>query len=116
MPRTYGFGKAFEHFVLLEIMRLSAYRQKDYRFAYLRTKDGAEIDLIVEQPGAPLALVEIKSTDHVDERDVRDLARFLPDFPHAEAFCFSRDPVRKEIGGVLAVPWQTGLEEIGVAA
>jgi len=111
---TYGFGRAFEHFVLLEIIRLSNYRQKDYRLSYLRTKDGAEIDLIVERPGDKLALVEIKSTDRIDERDIRDLSRFLPDFPNAEAFCLSRDKVRKQIGDVLAVPWQAGLEELGL--
>jgi predicted AAA+ superfamily ATPase len=114
VPGTYGFGRAFEQFVLLEIVRLSNYRQKDYRFSYLRTKDGAEIDLIVERPGSRLALVEIKSTDRVDERDIRDLSRFLPDFPDAEAFCLSRDKVRKKIGDILAVPWQTGLEELGL--
>jgi hypothetical protein len=70
--------------------------------------------VIVERPGSRLALVEIKSTDRVDERDIRDLSRFLPDFPDAEAFCLSRDKVRKKIGDVLAVPWQTGLEEIGL--
>ena len=111
---TYGFGRAFEHFVLLEMVRLSDYRQKDYKFSYLRTKDGAEIDLIVERPGRNMVLVEIKSTDHVDERDTRDLSRFLPDFPGAEAFCLSRDKVRKRIGDVLAVPWQDGLEELGL--
>jgi predicted AAA+ superfamily ATPase len=114
VPRTYGFGRAFEHFVLLEIVRLSNYRQKDYRFSHLRTKDGAEIDLIVERPGSKLALVEVKSTDRVDERDIRNLSRFLPDFPNAEAFCLSRDKVRKQIGEVLAVPWQNGLEELGL--
>ena len=114
VPGTYGFGKAFEHFVLLEIMRLSSYRQNDFRFSYLRTKDGAEIDLIVERPGNRPALVEIKSTERVDERDIRDLSRFLPDFPGADAFCLSRDNVRKEMGGILAVPWQAGLEELGL--
>jgi len=111
---TYGFGRAFEQFVLLEIMRLSDYHQTDYRFSYLRTKDGAEVDLIVERPGCKTALLEIKSKDHVDDRDIRDLARFLPDFPDAEAFCLSRDKVRKRIGDVLAVPWHTGLEELGL--
>ena len=111
---TYGFGRTFEHFVLSEIVRLSDYRQKDYRFSYLRTKDGAEVDLIVERPGSRTALVEIKSTDRVDERDIRDLCRFLPDFPGAEAFCLSRDKARKRIGDVLAVPWQEGLEELGL--
>ena len=68
----------------------------------------------MERPGSKLALVEIKSTDRVDERDIRDLSRFLPDLPNAEAFCFSRDKVRKQIGDVLAVPWQMGLEELGL--
>ncbi len=113
-PGTHAFGKAFEQFVLLEIVRLSNYGQKDYRFSCLRTKDGAEIDLIVDRPGSKPALVEIKSSDRVDERDIRELSRFLPDFPGAEAFCFSRDKVRKKIGDVLAVPWQAGLEELGL--
>jgi predicted AAA+ superfamily ATPase len=114
VPGTYAFGKAFEHFVLLEIVRLSDYLCSDFRFSYLRTKDGAEIDLIVERPGRPTALVEIKSTDRVDERDTRELSRFLPDFPGAEAFCLSRDKARKRMGNVLAVPWREGLKEIGL--
>ena len=96
------------------MIRLNIYRQKDYRFSYLRTKDGAEIDVIVERPGCCPALVEIKSTEHVDERDIRNLSRFVPDFPKADVFCFSRDLARKQIGDVLAVPWQTGLEELGL--
>ncbi len=114
VPGTYGFGRAFEHFVLLEMVRLNSYGQKDYRFSYLRTKDGAEVDVIVERPGGCPALVEIKSTDHVDERDIRSLTQFLPDFPNADLLCFSRDPVRKQIGDVLAVPWQAGLEELAL--
>lgn len=114
VPATYAFGKAFEHFVVLEMVRLNDYLRNDYRFSYLRTKDGAEIDVIVERPGRPTALVEIKSTDRVDDRDVRDLERFLPDFVGAEAFCLSRDTMRRRIGHVLAVPWQEGLREIGL--
>lgn len=114
VPGTYAFGKAFEHFILLEIFRLSDYQHNDYRFSYLRTKDGAEIDLIIERPGQPTALVEIKSTDHTDDRDTRDLERFLPDIPGAEAFCLSRDKVRKRIGQVLALPWQDGMAELGL--
>lgn len=113
-PSTYAFGKAFEHFVLLEIIRLSDYRSNDYRFSYLRTKDGAEIDLIIERPGSNVALVEIKSTDRIDERDIREVSRFLSVFPGAEAFCLSRDKVRKRIGDVLAVHWMEGLNELGL--
>lgn len=114
LPNTYGYGKAFEHWVILEAMRMNTYRQKDYRFSYLRSKDGAEIDLIVERPGAPVALIEIKSAEYVDERSTRSVERFAKDFPRAEVFCFSRDPSRKKIGDVVALPWNDGLHEIGL--
>ena len=114
VPRSGGYGRAFEHFVILEIIRAADYARSDFRFYYLRTKDDAEIDLIVERPGKPPALVEIKSTDRVEARHVRDLQRFLPDFPGATPLCLSRDPLRRQIGDVLAVPWQEGLTELGL--
>ena len=113
-PGTYAYGRAFEHFVVVEALRLSAYKQNDFRFSYLRTKDGAEIDLIVERPAAPTALLEIKSADHVDERDTRAVERLVADIPGAEAYCLSRDPVSRRIGSVIALPWQEGLKEIGL--
>lgn len=114
VPRSTGFGRAFEHFVILEIIRAADYARSDFRFSYLRTKDDAEIDLIVERPGRPPVLVEIKSTERVEPRHVRDLERFLPDFPGALPLCLSRDPLRRRIGDVLALPWQEGLAEMGL--
>lgn len=112
---SYGYGKAFEHFIILEAFRLDAYFEKDYRFSYLRTKDGAEIDLIMERPGKPLALVEIKSSARVDERDVRTLKAFKDDMGEkAEAFCLSRDPVPQAIEGIRLLPWQQGFAELGL--
>jgi predicted AAA+ superfamily ATPase len=113
-PNTYEFGRAFEHFVIMEIIRLCQYRQNDYRFSYLRTKDGAEIDLIVERPGKKAAVIEIKSTERVDERDTGPLERLARDFPNSEPFVFSRDPVAKVIGAVRTVPWQEGLGLLGL--
>jgi hypothetical protein len=65
---------------------------------YLRTKDDAEIDIIIECPGMPHALIEIKSTLSVSERDVATLNRFASSFTSAELFCLSRDPHEKRIG------------------
>ena len=113
-PKTYAYGRAFEHFVIVEIIRLNSYYKKDYRFSYLNTKDGVEIDLIVERPGQTTVLVEIKSTVQVTEQDVRQLARFKKDLPNSEAFCLSQDPVRKEINGVLTFPWKEGIGALGL--
>ncbi len=111
---TPEFGRAFEHFVLLEIFRLNEYGSKDYSFSYLRTKDQAEVDLIIARPGMPVALVEIKSTDRVDERHTRGVQAFLKDFRSAEAFCLSRDPIKRKIGSVRVLPWEAGLIELGL--
>lgn len=113
-PRTYDFGVAFEHFLINEIHRLQSYGKKDYRLSYLRTKDGLEIDLIVERPGRPRALVEIKSTERVGPEEVRALKRLAPDVPNAEAFCLSLDPAPKKIDDVSCLPWQRGLAELGL--
>ncbi|HCU24009.1 MAG TPA: hypothetical protein DF383_03250, partial [Deltaproteobacteria bacterium] len=109
VPNTYGYGKLFEQWLILELLRLNDYWRKDFRFYYLLTKDGGEIDLIVERTGLPTALVEIKSSEQVDERDTRSLDRFFPDFKKPELFCLSRDPVPKKIGKVHALPWREGI-------
>lgn len=113
-PHTYAFGVAFEHFIVNEINRLQSYAKKDYRLSYLRTKDGVEIDLIIERPGLKRALVEIKSTERATEDDVRSLERLGKDIPNSEAFCFTCDPIPKKIGRVSCFHWQAGLTEIGL--
>lgn len=111
---TYDYGRAFEHFVVVEALRRSAYRKNDFAFSYLRTKDGAEVDLVVDRPGKEPVLLEIKSSDHVDERDTRSLERFLRDMPGAEGMCLSCDPVPRLVGNVRMLPWSDGLQELGL--
>jgi len=111
---TYAFGEAFEHFLIVEIMRLSSYAKNDWRFSYLKTEGDAEIDLIIERPGMPKALVEIKSGNRVTERDTLAVNRFYPDLVPAEAFCLSRDPHEKKIGSVWCLPWRTGIARLGI--
>lgn len=114
VPRTYAYGKAFEHFIIVEILRLNSYLQKDYRFSYLRTKDNAEIDLIIERPGMPMALIEIKSTHQVAEKDIGSLKRFSRDFQNCEAFCLSLDATPRMANGIKILPWSNGLQELGL--
>ncbi len=114
VPNTYGYGKAFEQFIVTEIHRLNIYCQKDYKLYYLRTKDDAEIDLIIEKPDHALILIEIKSAKTIDERDVRQLNHFLASFPKATAMALSQDPVSKKIDKVICHHWRKGLTELGL--
>lgn len=114
VSKTSAYGEAFETWLINEIMRLSVYNEKDFSLSYLRTKDDAEIDLIIERPGMPRALIEIKSSTSVKPEDVSMLNRFVNDMKKAEAFCLSLDPAPKKIGNVNVLPWERGLREIGV--
>ncbi|PIR26180.1 MAG: ATPase [Deltaproteobacteria bacterium CG11_big_fil_rev_8_21_14_0_20_42_23] len=113
-PQTSVFGNLFEQFVILEIYKRNHYFMKDYRFSYLRTKDDAEIDLIIERPGLPLALIEIKSSPRIDESHLRTLARFRQDLGNCDAYCLSQDPLARIVQGIHVLPWTKGLEELGL--
>jgi predicted AAA+ superfamily ATPase len=114
VPNTYGYGKAFEHFIVTEIHRLNYYRNSDYKLYYLRTKDQAEVDLIIEKPDHTLVLIEIKSGTEVDERDCHILQALLAVLPGATAMVLSNDLVSKKIGSVVCHHWKTGLSELGL--
>jgi len=113
---TYGYGRAFERFIIIESIRAASYLRNDFRFSYLKTKDNAEIDLIIDRPGLPVALVEIKSTRNVGQQHAATLIKMLPAFPTAEAFVLSRDTTPKRYGPVWALPWQQGLTELGLTS
>jgi predicted AAA+ superfamily ATPase len=79
---------------------------------YLLTKDQAEIDLIIERPGAMTILIEIKASDSVDDRDIRTVKQFLGDIKNSEALVLSRDPRSKLKDGIQCLNWSKGLEYI----
>lgn len=112
LPQTYAFGDAFEHFVILEIVRLCSYKQNDFRFSYFRTHEDAEVDLIVERPGRSALLVEIKSSEQADGAELKSLERIAQDFGHCECICLSRDKIRRKVGDTMILPWQEGLKYI----
>jgi uncharacterized protein len=111
---TYSYGKVFESFIINEIHRLQSYHERDFKLSYLRTKDGAEIDLIIERPGLPRALIEIKSNEHIHESDVQPLSKLAKSISNSQSYCFSLDKVSKKFNNVHVVHWSKGIEELGL--
>lgn len=112
VPQTSAYGDTFEHFVILEFWRALSYFYPDYELSYIQTKDGAEIDLVIDRPGKTPVLIEIKSTERIDESHIRTLKAMSQDILGAEAYCLSRDKSAKQWGSVVALPWHEGLETI----
>ena len=110
--KTYAYGDAFEHFIILEIVRLASYFEPDYRFSYLRTPSDVEVDLVVERPGKPLLFIEIKSTEEIERTEISSFIRLTNDFGPCEAICLSRDPYLKKIDHVTCYFWQSGIRHL----
>jgi predicted AAA+ superfamily ATPase len=70
---TSYYGSLFETFLILEIKKTIEYRRLDWSLSYLCTKEGKEIDLIIQMPQNKLILVEIKASTKVNEADVNCL-------------------------------------------
>lgn len=117
IPATFEYGDAFEHFIIMEIKRIADYLKPDWQLSYLRTKDDAEIDLIIERPGLPRAAIEIKSTENINNLERRSFSSFkslVHDIKNHEAFLLSQDPIEQKIEGIWCLPWQKGLKVIGL--
>lgn len=113
VPSTSAYGDAFEHFVILEIRKVVETLNPDIRMSFFRTFDGqSEIDLIVERPGLPIALVEIKSATRVDEKTVSKLKRFEKDFHSPEMLIFCNESKPRIVDGVKIMPWAIGVREL----
>lgn len=110
---SYGYGRLFEHFVIWEFIKNNEYSRKRYSFSYLITKDGAEVDLIVDRGQAAPILIEIKSGKNpqlTDARHLRDLQDGFPD--GSELWVVSQIDREREESGVRFLHWSTALKEL----
>lgn len=109
-PKTYAYGAAFEHFLIMEIYKLNQMFMKDYRMSYFHSR-GTEVDLILSKPHREI-LIEIKSNAIVEPMKVERLGSLAHDFPHAEVYWLSLDPTPQQIGPVTCLHWYEGIQRI----
>ena len=108
---TYSFGQCFEHLVITEAYRLNEYLETNYKMSYFHSKDGLEIDLIL-QKGQEKILIEIKSKKKTLPDDLKSLKLVKKDIPKSKAFLLSLDKKARKEKGILILHWQEGLKKI----
>jgi predicted AAA+ superfamily ATPase len=112
-PQTSAWGDAFEHFIILEFVKNISYKRLGWEISYFKSKDGVEIDLIVDRPGSNKLLIEIKSKDNINELDAKALESLGKDLdPKADRWIISSDKIDKKIGGTQALHWIKALKEL----
>lgn len=105
-----------QNFIVQQLKTRAQYLGRDFLFSFLRIGEQEEIDLIIDRPGSPLAVVEIKSSETIQERHTKTLHRLSADFPNAEFFILSRDQSPKLFGKIRARHWKPGIEELLMSA
>jgi uncharacterized protein len=104
-----SFGRALEHFLLMELLAHRSYRELGYDVHFWRTKSGLEVDFVL---GAGEVAVEVKGTSRVDSSDLRSLRAFVADHGPRQAIlvCNERDP--RLVEDIQVLPWREFLARL----
>jgi len=103
------FGKAFEHFILSEIVAYRSYRSCDFDINFWRTKSGAEVDFVF---GKGEVAVEIKGGRTVDKRDLNGLAAFMEENSPRRSIIVCNEKEKRLHDKVEIIPWRDFLREV----
>lgn len=97
------FGKAFEHFIILETLKSISYLKQEINMYFFRTYDGSEVDLILERHNKIVA-IKIKSSEN--PKKLRGLKSFLNSHSVEKAYCVCITPRIYTMNNILFLPWK----------
>lgn len=100
-------GRLFEQFIGLELLRLSRAKGVSCKLGFWRDQSGVEVDWVLDF-GDRLLPIEVKWSEAPSARDARHLALFMKEYPRAKrGYVVCRTPRPFKIApGVEALPWR----------
>lgn len=103
------FGKAFEHFIALELRAWISYTRTDVTLNYWRSTSKFEVDFIL---GTSLA-IEVKGTDLVIDKQLKGLRALKEEQLISHSIVVSLDPQRRKTeDGIWILPWEEFLKSL----
>jgi predicted AAA+ superfamily ATPase len=107
--RGEAFGRALEHFVLMEILAHRSYRGLGHGIHFWRTKNGLEVDFVL---GDGEVAVEVKGASRVDPSDLRSLRAFVEDNRPGRAILVCNERAPRVVEGIEILPWREFLTRL----
>jgi uncharacterized protein len=107
-------GKAFEHYIFMELIAYQGLSRKLFKINYWRTKNGLEVDFIL---GKATVAIEVKISEQVHQEDLKGLVAFCEEHPETQAFVVSQDKRPRDllINNSLTIhilPWEIFLQKL----
>lgn len=104
------FGPAFEHFIFMELTAYRGYQEKDFTLNYWRTKEGHEVDFVLDQGRIA---IEVKSARQVGSSHLKGLRVFQEDYRPKRAILVCQEPVPRRLdSGIEIMPWRYFLKSL----
>jgi predicted AAA+ superfamily ATPase len=103
------YGKAFEHFILMEMVAYRSYKGYDFRINFWRTKSGLEVDYVI---GDGETAIEVKGTDNVDARNLKGLFAFMDTHSPKRGIVVCNEKEKRIHGNIEIIPWREFLYEL----
>jgi len=97
------FGKAFEHFILMEIMAHRSYTELGYEVNFWRTKAGQEVDFIL---GRGQVALEVKGSSRIDNAGLRHLKAFIQEHRPKKALLVCNERAPRIVESIHVLPWR----------
>jgi predicted AAA+ superfamily ATPase len=107
--RGESFGKAFEHFVFMELVAHSSYNELQYEINFWRTKSGLEVDFVLAQGEVA---IEVKGSSRVEQKDLRPLMAFADEYSPKKALLVCNEREERVQGRIRIMPWRRFLEDL----
>lgn len=100
-------GELFEQYIGIELLRYTRLDPAHAKLRFWRDHEGPEVDWVIDREKEYIP-VEVKWTEHPQERDIRHLKLFLEEYPEArQGYVVCRTPRRfKFAKNVTCIPWQ----------
>lgn len=107
--RSELFGRAFEHFIILEVRAFLHYSRKRLKMSYWRSTSRSEVDLII---GDKIA-IEIKSTDLVQDKHLKGLRALKEEKLIKKYIVVSLDKTERTAKDEIKIlPWKQFLKKL----
>ena len=105
------FGRALEHFVLMELLAYRSYRELDFPVRFWRTKSRLECDFVLGREGS--VAIEVKGASRVRRRELRGLRAFVEEHrPRQAIVVCNESAVRRTDEGIWILPWERFLQRL----
>ncbi len=103
------FGKAFEHFIFMEIRAHRSLKELHYAINFWRTKSGLEADFVL---GDGQVAIEVKGSNRVERNDLRPLLAFRDEYAPRQTIVVCNERVERIHDDIRILPWRVFLREL----